>query len=186
MVARARMQHGAFFLLVLQTMIRGLRRLVAVAAVAACLVTGAVGQATVSDCAGTSGLFTITGLSFAPAQPIIGQNGTLTLDYTAPLPISAGSVDYACVLNGIPVFHQTSDLCTQTVCPITAGTHHEVSVSPVPDVTGKLACTIHWKDLSAKELLCIQMILKPVAAVTHLRGGHGSEASTASSGATYY
>jgi hypothetical protein len=145
-------------------MIRGL--VAAAAAASLC-----AGQATVSDCAGSSGLFQITGLSITPATPVVGQNETLTVDYTVPIPVSAGSAEYSCVLNGIPIFHQTSDLCTQTACPIVAGVHHDVTESPVPDFSGKLACTIHWKDLSAKELLCIQTILRPVS---YLRGSTSS------------
>lgn len=53
------------------------------------------------------------------------------------------------------------DLCSQTVCPITAGMHNDKSISPVPDATGKVACTIQWYDGATKsELLCIGMTLK--------------------------
>jgi hypothetical protein len=60
----------------------------------------------------------------------------------------------------MPVWNEHYDLCTQTACPITAGQHSDKSLSEIPKVSGKLVCNIAWKDVSDRELMCIQMTLK--------------------------
>jgi len=110
---------------------------------------------TVSDCDPTS-ILKITALSFSPEAPIPGQNGTLSTHYDVPYEITKGVVKYTCTLNGLPVLSETTDLCTQTVCPIVAGHHDDTSESAVPVVGGTLNCKIKWEDEAARPLLCIQ------------------------------
>ena len=108
-----------------------------------------------------SSVFQITNLGFDPANPVPGKNGTLIIDYNVPSEVIGGSVNYKCDYNGLPVYSEVLDLCSQTSCPIAAGTHNDKSISPVPDATGKVACTIQWYDDATKsELLCIGMTLK--------------------------
>lgn len=133
-------------------MIRGL---VASLAAVAC----AQNTVSVTNCAPGS-LFSIQSLSFSPSSPVRTENGTLTTVYTVPEIVDSGSAKYSCVLNGLPVYSETFDLCTQTKCPITSGSHTDYSVSPVPDVSGKIVCTIDWHNSAGDELMCIQMLMK--------------------------
>jgi hypothetical protein len=113
----------------------------------------------VTNC-NTASVFQISNLAFDPSNPIPGQNGTLILDYNVPALVSSGSVNYKCNYNGLPVYNEVLDLCSQTACPINVGLHNDKSISPVPNANGKVACTIQWYDIAKTELLCINMILK--------------------------
>jgi hypothetical protein len=107
-----------------------------------------------------SSVFQINNLGFEPSNPIQGQNGSLLVDYNVPSEVTSGSVNYKCEYNGLPVYNEVLDLCSQTSCPITGGTHNDKSISAVPDATGKVICTIQWYDTAKHELLCIGMTLK--------------------------
>lgn len=109
----------------------------------------------VTDCNSAS-ILKVTALSFSPSDPTPGQNGTLSTHYDVPYEITTGIAKYTCTLNGLPVLSETYDLCTQTVCPITAGHHDDTSESAVPAVSGTLSCKIKWEDDAAQSLLCIQ------------------------------
>jgi hypothetical protein len=113
----------------------------------------------VTNCAPGSE-FSIQSLSFSPSVPVRGENGTMTTTYTVPSVVDSGATHYSCVLNGIPVYSETLDLCSQTKCPIVAGQHTDYSISPVPDFSGKLVCTIDWRDTANTELMCIQMMMR--------------------------
>jgi len=127
----------------------------------------------VKDCSAGASEFAVRGLTFTPDPAIRGQNGTLESVYEVPVTVDAGTARYSCTLNGLPVFDQTDDLCTQTACPIHAGLHDDFSISAVPDTAGKVSCKIEWKDTDGNQLLCIQMILQLAAETnatqTHLR-----------------
>lgn len=110
---------------------------------------------TIKDCSSGTSFFKIVSLSFTPDAPVAGQNGTLHSVYDVPMGVNSGTAKYTCALNGLP-FSTTYDLCSQTACPITAGTHDDYSTSTIPDVSGKLVCTIEWRDSAGSQLLCIQ------------------------------
>ncbi len=131
---------------------RGLLFLSAVGAVCATSVT-------LKDCSAGNSFFKIKSLDFTPVAPVPGQNGTLHTLYDVPMTVSAGTTKYSCTLNGLPVFSESYDLCSQTACPITGGTHDDYSTSAVPDTTGKVSCTIDWRDTAGTQLLCIQMVM---------------------------
>jgi hypothetical protein len=116
-------------------------------------------QAVVKDCGAGSSLFTIKNLDFSPSLPVPGQNGTLHSIYEVPTEITSGTSRYSCTLNGIPVYDEKVDLCTQTACPIVMGTHDDYSISQVPDTTGKVSCKIDWRSPAGNQLMCIQMVL---------------------------
>jgi hypothetical protein len=122
------------------------------------------GQATVKDCSSGNSLFKVASLDFSPNPPIAGQNGTLTSVYEVPEQMDAGTTRYSCTLNGLPVYDETSDLCSQTSCPIVVGTHNDKSISQVPATSGKVVCKIDWRSTSGVQLLCIQMTLQLAAA----------------------
>ena len=124
---------------------------------------------TLKDC-GSGAAFTIGSLDFSPSSPVPGQNGTLHTVYTVPAEVAAGTVKYSCNLNGLPVYSENFDLCSQTACPVTAGTHDEYSTSEVPNTSGKVSCTIDWRDTAGKQLLCIQMIMNLAVKLGSLRG----------------
>jgi hypothetical protein len=114
----------------------------------------------ISNC-NTGSVFQITKLGFEPTNPIPGQNGTLFVDYNVPNEITSGSVLYKCNYNGLPVYSETFDLCSQTSCPVVSGSHSDKSISPIPNTNGKVICTIQWSDaVTNNELLCISMTLK--------------------------
>ncbi len=123
------------------------------------------------DCSSGKSFFKVKSLDFTPVNPVPGQNGTLHSLYEVPMSIEAGIAKYSCTLNGLPVFSETYDLCSQTACPITGGTHDDYSTSAVPDTTGKVSCTIDWRDTAGAQLLCIQMIMSlSVPRSVRLRG----------------
>ena len=128
----------------------------------------AVGQVTVSDCAAGTSAFTVKSVDFSPVAPVAGTDGTLHTVYEVPAPITAGKARYSCVLNGLPVYAETMDLCTQTPCPIVPGIHDDKSTTQVPRVSGKIACKIEWTDVDGSELMCIQTMIKLGSA--YLRG----------------
>ena len=122
----------------------------------------------VKDCAPGS-TFRISAVDFSPADPVPGQNGTLHTVYDVPVQVDGGSARYSCTLNGLPVYDETFDLCSQTACPITAGTHDDHSISAVPSTSGKVSCKINWSNKAGAQLMCIQMSLSLNAAKS-LRG----------------
>lgn len=124
-------------------------------------VAAATGQnsVTVTDCNANS-VFHMTNLAFDPSNPTPGQNGTLFVNYDVPTEVTVGTVEYKCDYNGLPVYSETLDLCTQTSCPITIGQHNDKSISEVPTASGKVLCTIKWFNQAHTNLLCIQMLLK--------------------------
>lgn len=113
---------------------------------------------TISDCGAGKGLFTITELSQDPATNVVaGQNVSLTLKYSAPEEISAGTAKSSVTLNFIPFTPSTEDLCTKAECPITVGDHDGSSWGLFPSgVSGSLVSKVEWKDSSDRLLLCIQ------------------------------
>ena len=117
-------------------------------------IVGSVGK--IVDCSSSTSKFSIQSLEFHPDPPTKNQNATITMIYDAPVLVDNGKVDYSITLNGLPVYSETSDLCTQTACPINIGTHNETSVFLWPDVSGKVVAKTVWKDESGAELLCFQ------------------------------
>lgn len=126
------------------------------------MVLRALGQNSVviKDCSVSGSAFTIKGLTFDPSTPVPGQNGTLTTVYTVPSAVDGGQAHYSCSLNGLPVYDETFDLCSQTGCPLYVGEHVDTSVSAVPSTSGKIDCKISWTDMASQPLMCIQMIFK--------------------------
>ncbi len=118
------------------------------------LIVGSLGK--ITDCSSTSSKFHIQSVEFYPDPPTRNQNATITMIYDAPVVVNAGKVDYSITLNGLPVYSETTELCTQTTCPINIGTHNETSVFLWPDVSGKVVSKTVWKDDSGSELLCFQ------------------------------
>ena len=115
-------------------------------------------QATVRVC-DDSAVFKVESLTFSPTNPTPGTSGTFTNVFNVPYQINNGKSTYNCVLNGLPVWSETYDLCTQITCPITAGSHTTIGEAAIPDVSGKLDCKIRWFDGDIT-LMCVEFILK--------------------------
>jgi len=131
----------------------------------------ATASVTVKDCSSGTSFFKVQSLSFSPDIPVGGQNGTLHSIYEVPMTVTGGNTKYSCTLNGLPVYSETFDLCTQTACPVTAGVHDDFSISEVPSVSGKVSCIIDWRDSANTQLLCIQTIMNVASAEKkNLRG----------------
>jgi hypothetical protein len=113
---------------------------------------------TLKDCSPSDAVFHIDKLVFDPSVPVSGQSGSLISTYTVPVEVSSGRVHYSCNLNGLPVYDEWLDLCSQTSCPITVGQHTSTSASNVPSNQGKIDCIISW--VSNVPLMCIEMIFK--------------------------
>lgn len=124
--------------------------------------------AVVKDC-GKNPLFTITELRQDPPTTIsANQNLSLTLKYSTPEEITAGTVTKSITLNFIPFSPTTEDLCANAHCPITVGEHDGSSWSIFPSgVSGTLVSKILWNDDSGRELLCLQSSL---SVSSNLRG----------------
>lgn len=125
----------------------------------------------ITDCSSSSSKFHIQSLAFYPDPPTKNQNATITVIYDAPVAIdNGGKVDYSITLNGLPVYSESTELCTQTVCPINVGIHNETSVFLWPDVSGKVVAKTIWKDSSGAELLCFQTSSTSAFEKVRLRG----------------
>ena len=133
------------------------------------LCTVIASSVSVKDCAPGSP-FRISEVDFSPANPVAGQNGTLHTVYDVPAEVTGGSARYTCSLNGLPVYDETLDLCSQTTCPIVAGTHDDHSISAVPSTSGKVSCKINWSNTAGSQLMCVQMTL--VLDAPSLRGSN--------------
>lgn len=118
----------------------------------------AFAAATISDCGAGKSLFTITELSQSPADTVsAGENTTLTLLYTAPEEIPAGTATKSVTLNFIPFSPTVEDLCANAPCPITVGDHDGSSWYLFPSgVSGTLVSKVVWADDQGRQLLCIQ------------------------------
>lgn len=134
----------------------------------------ALSAVTVKDCSSGASVFDVTSLSFSPDTPVGGQNGVLHTVYSVPEEITAGTTKYSCNLNGLPVYSETFDLCSQTTCPIGLGSHDDFSTSEVPAVSGKVSCTIDWRSTDNRQLLCIQTIMNVVAASAEKKNLRGA------------
>jgi hypothetical protein len=143
------------------------RPLFTVALIAAALRGLPTADATIVDCGAGGSLFTITKLSQDPPDTVsTGQNTTLTLFYTAPEEITAGTVTKSITLNFIPFSPTTEDLCTNAPCPITVGDHDGSSWFLFPEgVSGTLVSTVKWQDTAGRLLLCIKSTLRASAVV---------------------
>ena len=121
----------------------------------------ATAMAGVKDC-GVDPLFKITELAQDPVDRISGgQNLSLTLKYSAPDEIPAGTVTKSITLNFIPFSPTKEDLCVNAPCPITIGEHDGSSWSLFPSgVSGTLVSKVVWADTQGRELLCVQSTLK--------------------------
>jgi hypothetical protein len=115
-------------------------------------VVGTLGK--ITDCSSSAAKFSILNLDFYPDPPTKNQNATITMLYDVPILVDSGKVDYSITLNGLPVYSETTELCSQTDCPITIGSHNDSSVFLWPDISGKVVAKTIWKDDSGKELLC--------------------------------
>jgi hypothetical protein len=104
-------------------------------------------------------VFKVESLTFTPANPIPGDSGSLVSVFNVPYQIDSGKSTYSCSLNGVPVWLETYDLCTQTECPIMVGSHTSIGSAPIPDIVGKLDCKIRW-SYGDTTLMCVEFILK--------------------------
>ena len=67
-----------------------------------------------------SSVFQITNHGFEPSNPVPGQNGTFIINYNVPNEVIAGTVNYKCNYNGLPVYNEVPSSATykhtQRVC----------------------------------------------------------------------
>ena len=110
------------------------------------------------------GLFTIQQLGLDPPDKAVGgANVSLTLYYTSPLEVTGGSVKNSMTYNFIPLSPIVTDLCQNTQCPITIGSHDGSSWYTMPSgLTGTITSRILWADTAGTQLLCLDMSLKVV------------------------
>jgi hypothetical protein len=116
----------------------------------------------IKDCGNGQGRAKITGLTAVPASPLPGENYTMTVDYDLPAPaITGGTAEYNVVLNYIPVYSNSTDLCEQTKCPKETGPNTEVSEITIPEgIGGKLVSTVKWTDQDNNLIWCFESTLK--------------------------
>ena len=105
--------------------------------------------------------FIVTIDNDAPAQ---GAKVTTTFDFDLDAPITGGTAYYSVTLNGLGPFTSSAPLCDETAktndpCPLSAGHHHEDSVSE-NTVSGKVVTTITWKDQAGTQILCARISTK--------------------------
>ena len=115
-------------------------------------------QGTVSDCSKPDALFKLTSMSFIPDPPVKGQNSSLFLSMNVPSAVEGGSAIYTVTYNSIPLTPTTDNLCTVAPagCPIMPGTLDTLSSIPFDgSLSGSLNFKIEWKDLAARQLMCV-------------------------------
>ena len=115
-------------------------------------------QGTVSDCSKPGALFKLTSMSFIPDPPVKGQNSSLFLSMNVPSAVEGGSAIYTVTYNSIPLTPTTDNLCTVAPagCPIMPGTLDTLSLIPFDgSLSGSLNFKIEWKDLAARQLMCV-------------------------------
>jgi hypothetical protein len=116
-------------------------------------------SSTVADCGAGKSIFQIVDQSFNPEPPVACQPYDYWFYYQVPdgVTVDAGTAKYSLSLNGIPFTPSTEDLCSQTVCPKTAGYHNESSTDTWPSgVSGKVVTKLEWFDTNGNLLLCSQ------------------------------
>ena len=118
-------------------------------------------SASIKSC---GGLFTIQQLGLDPPDKAVGgANVSLTLYYTSPLEVTGGSVKNSMTYNFIPLSPIVTDLCQNTQCPITIGSHDGSSWYTMPSgLTGTITSRILWADTAGTQLLCLDISLKVV------------------------
>ena len=114
----------------------------------------------VSDCGGSSGLFTIDSLDLYPDTPVSGQNVTLFLNYSVPdnITITGGTAEYDVTWNYIPFEPTTESLCQSVPCPLGPGHYTNQSTSQWPSgVSGYIVSQMKWWDTENRLLLCVEI-----------------------------
>lgn len=120
----------------------------------------ALNSVTVANC-DTNSVFTLKDISVTPTIPVVNENITLHTVYSVPAEVSEGVAIYSCSFNGIPFSPTVDDLCTQTTCPKTVGSHDEYSSVMVPQIGGKIICDMKWMDVDQSvSFLCLRYTLK--------------------------
>ena len=122
----------------------------------------ALATSTINDCGVGKSLFTITKLSFFPDPPTVNENITVQLGYSVSsgIEVTGGTTAYAITYNFLPLNPTVEDLCTQTTCPLVAGSYTQESTFLFPELSGSVIVTTTWKDLAGRQLLCYKINTK--------------------------
>jgi hypothetical protein len=117
--------------------------------------------ASITNCMPSS-VFQITQLALEPPTYVsANQNVSLTLLYTTPVEVDAGSVTTSITYNFIPITPTVEDLCSSVECPIVTGAHDASSWFLMPTgVRGTVTTKVVWTDINNTQLLCISTTLK--------------------------
>jgi hypothetical protein len=118
-------------------------------------------KGSVTNCAPNS-IFQITKLVLDPPEKAkVGENVTLTLLYTSPVEVDAGTITTSVTYNFLPLTPTKAPLCGAEPCPIEVGDHDGSSWFVVPTgLSGNVVTKIVWTDANAKELLCLNINMK--------------------------
>ena len=114
----------------------------------------------ITDCGEGKSLFSIQRLSLQPAQPVPGENVSLHLEYSVPagVTINGGEARYAVTYNFIPLSPTVEPLCKNIPCPLSTGTYSNITYMQWPSgLSGSLVTKITWVDVTARQLLCVQL-----------------------------
>jgi hypothetical protein len=68
-------------------------------------------------------VFTPRFLSAIPKQPQVYTNVSLFLTFSTPVTLVNGTVLISTVMNGLPLYQNSSRLCDHMRCPVSAGIH---------------------------------------------------------------
>jgi len=121
-------------------------------------------SASIDVCSSSNALVKDLNVSTSPENPVIGQDYTLTLDFTSPVGITEGSKQkIKMTFDGFPVSNDEVSLCDELVknnidCPVAAG-HHTMSWSatiPTDIPSGELRGSQAWYTESGEELFCFK------------------------------
>jgi hypothetical protein len=116
----------------------------------------------IKDCGIGTSVFTLNTLGINPANPVGGQNVTMSVEYTVPdgytVQPDGGKVLYDIAVNYIPLPQTSTPLCDVIPCPLGPGVYFNESSSTWPSgLSGKFNSKIRWKDANDALLACIQI-----------------------------
>lgn len=119
-------------------------------------------SASITDCG--PGRWPIEMLGFYPDPPTAGEDTAEIVIFHVPEgeTVSAGTAVYNYNINGIPFTPTENDLCQDLECPVEgrSDAYNKTSVSPWPQISGKVEVKMEWFDDVGELLLCTNIVTR--------------------------
>lgn len=114
-------------------------------------------------------LFHIRDFRLSPPDEVKqGQIITLSVNYTSPILIDAGTSMTTIRYRGLPLPALKQSICELTSCPIQPGTNNFTYTFQYPyGFPGSTTTSIMWYDANATVFFCLKIILRSISATHH-------------------